>query len=178
MGDITESAASAMTNSSIMKQTSKSISHSIISADIFYENFLELLAQLTSLALTDDETERIATQLRKFHATLRRVSSRSMLSSSNRLNDLQTKSLSAWLSSPTTSPTQLIAPPVQLLCKHSGTCFQNSTRGWIRSFLVGYLIKYCVGTIPSIVTGKVFKKYVLNFSCIFQNAIVLIVQRN
>ncbi|KAI9179194.1 hypothetical protein H9P43_005856 [Blastocladiella emersonii ATCC 22665] len=118
----------------------------LLSAETFYENFLELLAQLTSLCLTDEETESIASSLKRFHATLQRVSSRSSMSGSP----------TAWRvggsgSIPSTPIADDDSPwevPKPLRCHHAGTCVQHCTRGWLRSFAVGYMIKYAVGTLP------------------------------
>ena len=44
-------------------------------------------------------------------------------------------------------------------CKHDGkTCTQNVTRGFLKTWVVAYLIKYAIGVLPSLLKGKVFKK--------------------
>ncbi|KAL7751343.1 hypothetical protein RI367_003203 [Sorochytrium milnesiophthora] len=104
-------------------------------ASTFYENFFELLAHITSLALTDQERERVIQSLHEFHETLKRVSSRNL-------------KMMGEMEKPRKVP----------LCKHPGTCTQSCVRGWVKSFMVGYVVKYVVGIAPGLLTGKTFKR--------------------
>jgi len=44
-------------------------------------------------------------------------------------------------------------------CKHEGkTCQQNVTRGFLKTWVIAYLVKYAIGILPALLAGKVFKK--------------------
>lgn len=44
-------------------------------------------------------------------------------------------------------------------CKHEGkTCSQNVTRGFLKTWMIAYLVKYAIGVLPALLKGKVFKK--------------------
>ncbi|KNE70699.1 hypothetical protein AMAG_15454 [Allomyces macrogynus ATCC 38327] len=134
------------------RATAKSAVSQLMTTEAFYQNFLELLAQLLSLCLTDEETEKIAKSLRHFHATIQRVSSRASLRPS-----WHSPSPVPCTADDAPSPTPR-AVPEALRCRHQGTCVQNATRGWLRSLAVAYGVKWLVGTLPSILMGKVFQK--------------------
>ncbi|KAI9271983.1 hypothetical protein BY458DRAFT_533404 [Sporodiniella umbellata] len=105
----------------------------------YYENFLESLAQIVSKLLTDRETETVLSSIRTFQEKLRQLSSRNL----QRLNLEITASEKGQSSR----------------CKHTDkTCAQNCTRGFVRTFAVAYSIKYVIGILPSLLTGKIFKK--------------------
>ncbi|CDS07992.1 hypothetical protein LRAMOSA01941 [Lichtheimia ramosa] len=107
----------------------------------YYENFLESLAQIVSKLLTDKETETVLASIRSFQDKLKRLSSQNLV----RL--------------------QLEATAVKKqdrgdhYCQHEGkTCTQNCVRGFVKAFVVGFGIKYLIGLLPLIISGKIFKR--------------------
>ncbi|ORZ14649.1 hypothetical protein BCR42DRAFT_461344 [Absidia repens] len=107
----------------------------------YYENFIESLAQIVSKLLTDKETETILTSILSFQERIKRLSSQNL----KRLNvELDT--------------TTHLAEAPTYVCKHEGkTCAQNCTRGFIKAYAVAFSVKYLIGIIPSLLTGKLFK---------------------
>ncbi|KAL7317587.1 hypothetical protein PS15m_003925 [Mucor circinelloides] len=105
----------------------------------YYENFLESLAQIVSKLLTDQETETVISSIRSFQEKLKRLSSNNL----NRLNlDIT--------AAETTRPN---------LCRHEGkTCTQNCTRGFIKTFTVAFVVKYLIGILPTLLSGKILKR--------------------
>ncbi|KAI9224162.1 hypothetical protein BC828DRAFT_153780 [Blastocladiella britannica] len=145
------------------RSTAKFVAANLMTSEIFYENFLEILAQVTSTFLTDEETEKIAESLKKFHSTLQRVTSRSNVNggASSPVGGMPAAAAgpgSPWAPLPTpgdaTSPQLSVPVPDALQCAHPGTCSQHCARGWVRTFAVGYLIKYTVGTLPVLFNGR------------------------
>ncbi|KAF8936010.1 hypothetical protein EDD21DRAFT_375389 [Dissophora ornata] len=105
--------------------------------DVAWENFLETIAGLLSKALTDKETEKVIAGFNNFQQRLQRLSSHNL----QRLNLEITHS----------------AKPVDK-CKHEGkTCSQNVTRGFFKTWVIAYVLKYLIGVLPALLTGKVFK---------------------
>ncbi|ORX61843.1 hypothetical protein DM01DRAFT_1331315 [Hesseltinella vesiculosa] len=103
----------------------------------YYENFIESLAQIVSKLLTDKETEAVLRSIRSFQERLKRLSSQNL----SRLN------------------LDMSQPQPNQFCKHTGkTCTQNCTRGFIKAYVVAFSIKYVLGILPLLITGKVFKK--------------------
>ena len=44
-------------------------------------------------------------------------------------------------------------------CKHEGkSCKQNVTRGFFKTWMIAYLVKYAIGVLPALLTGKAMKK--------------------
>lgn len=103
-----------------------------------WDNFLEKIVQFTSMLLTDAETERIVKSLPK-EAKLTHIiiKSRSSENMHKLLRDAKEK---------------------KPLCKHVQGCRHNAIRGALRTFIAAYLIKYLVSIVPSLLTGKVFKR--------------------
>ncbi|ORZ33175.1 hypothetical protein BCR44DRAFT_1438892 [Catenaria anguillulae PL171] len=158
---VNDLAAALAEQTASSRRTARALANQLLSAETFYENFLELLAQLTSLLLTDEETERIATSLKQFHATLQRVSSRSALAVTGSPLHAAWQPLPGGGTGATPPGTPPGFPnlddasdfppvpiPKPLQCAHKGTCTQHCTRGFLRTLLVGYAIKYAVGTLP------------------------------
>ncbi|KAI8149299.1 hypothetical protein BJV82DRAFT_118572 [Fennellomyces sp. T-0311] len=111
----------------------------------YYENFLESLAQIVSKLLTDRETERVIASIRSFQDKLKRLSSQN-------LTRLQLEATAA-------EAKERRGAGAGQYCKHDGkTCTQNCTRGFIKAFAVGFSIKYLIGILPLLLTGKVFKR--------------------
>ncbi|GAB5586108.1 hypothetical protein Unana1_01008 [Umbelopsis nana] len=105
----------------------------------YYENFLELLAQILSRAVTTKEQEAILNGLRDFQEKLKRLSSQNLRRLQLEISEKEAQS--------------------HTLCKHEGkTCAQNCTRGFIRAFAMSFVVKYLVGILPALLMGKVFKK--------------------
>ncbi|KAF9208510.1 hypothetical protein BGZ49_008594 [Haplosporangium sp. Z 27] len=105
--------------------------------DNAWENFLEAIASLMSKFLTDKETEKVIAGFGNFQQRLQRISSNNL----NRLNLEITQS-----------------DQRKIKCKHEGkTCSQNVTRGFIKTWVVAYLVKYAIAVLPSILTGKIAK---------------------
>ncbi|KAG0330909.1 hypothetical protein BG004_001907 [Podila humilis] len=43
-------------------------------------------------------------------------------------------------------------------CQHEGkTCTQNVTRGFLKTWVIAYLVKYAIGLLPALLSGKLFK---------------------
>ncbi|KAG9325873.1 hypothetical protein KVV02_006867 [Mortierella alpina] len=105
--------------------------------DNAWENFLEAIAALLSKALTDKETEKVIAGFNNFQQRLQRLSSHNL----QRLNlDI-------------TQSTKRVSN-----CKHDGkTCSQNVTRGFFKTWMIAYVVKYLIGILPSLLTGKAFK---------------------
>ncbi|KAI8990080.1 hypothetical protein BDB01DRAFT_779981 [Pilobolus umbonatus] len=105
----------------------------------YYENFLESLARIVSKLLTDEETETFLSSIRSFQEKLGRLSSHNLV----RLNMEITKA----------------EEEKKSVCQHKGkTCTQNATRGFIKTFTVGFVVKYLINILPLLVTGKLLKK--------------------
>ncbi|KAF9430590.1 hypothetical protein BGZ94_005924 [Podila epigama] len=105
--------------------------------DNAWENFLEAIAALLSKALTDKETEKVIAGFNNFQQRLQRLSSHNL----QRLN-LEITQTNKRVNR----------------CKHEGkTCSQNVTRGFLKTWMVAYLVKYAIGVLPVILRGKVFK---------------------
>lgn len=44
-------------------------------------------------------------------------------------------------------------------CKHEGkSCKQNVTRGFLKTWMIAYLVKYAIGVLPALLTGKAMKE--------------------
>ncbi|OLY81559.1 Transmembrane protein 135 [Smittium mucronatum] len=103
-----------------------------------FDNFFEVIARLTSFALTDSEKEKVVKGFKTFHEKL------SSISSAN-LKRLAEQAESKKHQKPT--------------CKHEGcNCLQNSIRGFIRAFIAGLGVKYLIDLIPAIIKLQLFKK--------------------
>nr|KAJ3405785.1 hypothetical protein HK105_003663 [Polyrhizophydium stewartii] len=102
----------------------------------FLENFIESVAQVLSLALTDKETERLLSSFTALQQRLRELSV-------DNLRRLEAQSRKR-----------------KLLCKHPGPCAVNATRSFVRSFAITYALKYALGFVPAVLTGKAFIKCV------------------
>ncbi|KAG0354793.1 hypothetical protein BC939DRAFT_405705 [Gamsiella multidivaricata] len=101
------------------------------------ENFLEAIAALTSKFLTDKETEKIVAGFNNFQQRLQRLSSHNL----QRLN------------------LEITQNKKQVnRCKHEGkTCAQNVTRGFLKTWVVAYLVKYVIAILPALLKGKILK---------------------
>ncbi|KAG0054826.1 hypothetical protein BGZ83_010388, partial [Gryganskiella cystojenkinii] len=105
--------------------------------DNAWENFLEAIAALMSKALTDKETEKVITGFNNFQQRLQRLSS----------HNLQRLNLEITASEKRVNK-----------CKHEGkTCSQNVTRGFFKTWMIAYLVKYLIGVLPALLTGKAIK---------------------
>jgi hypothetical protein len=99
-----------------------------------WENFIESIAQVLSRALTDKETEKLLSSFDTLQTRLRELSV-------DNLKRLEDKSSSK-----------------SVFCKHSGTCYSNCISSFIRSFLISFAVKYGFALLPSLTTGKLFRK--------------------
>ncbi|KAF9436470.1 hypothetical protein BGZ76_003901 [Entomortierella beljakovae] len=105
--------------------------------DNAYENFLEAIASLLSKFLTDKETDQFINGFNNFQQRLKRQSSQ----------NLQRLNLEISQSNENVSK-----------CKHEGkSCSQNVTRGFLKTWLVSYLVKYAIAVLPALLTGKLAK---------------------
>ncbi|KAF9918365.1 hypothetical protein BX616_009158 [Lobosporangium transversale] len=105
--------------------------------DDAWENFLEAIAGLLSKALTDKETEKVIAGFNNFQQRLQRLSSHNL----RRLH------------------LEITENEKQInKCKHEGkTCTQNVTRGFFKTWAIGYVAKYLIAVLPALLTGKAFK---------------------
>lgn len=102
-------------------------------------NFVNIIAEVLSLALTDRETETLVQSFQNLHRRLRSISNRNL-----RHLAYEAKSTKA-------------APPN--LCQHEGkTCSLNCIRGFIKGFSGAYAVKYILELITITISGKVFFK--------------------
>lgn len=99
-----------------------------------FENFIEAIAQVLSRALSDKHTETLLGSFSTFQERLRILS----------VENLKKLDISSGR---------------QKFCKHDGGCKGNCFRGLIRSFFITFALKYGLGFIPSLLFGKIFKKY-------------------
>ncbi|KAI1321342.1 hypothetical protein EDD11_006679 [Mortierella claussenii] len=105
--------------------------------DDAWENFLEAIAALISKFLTDKETEKVIAGFNNFQQRLQRLSS----------HNLQRLNLEITQSSKRINK-----------CKHEGkTCTQNVTRGFFKTWVVAYLVKYVIAVLPALLTGRIMK---------------------
>ncbi|KAG0330207.1 hypothetical protein BGZ99_007068 [Dissophora globulifera] len=105
--------------------------------DTPWENFLEAIAALMSKALTDKETEKVIAGFNNFQQRLQRLSSHNL----QRLNLEITQTAKR-----------------ANKCKHEGkTCTQNVTRGFFKTWMIAYVVKYLISVLPAVLTGKAFK---------------------
>ncbi|KAJ2726758.1 hypothetical protein GGI07_000269 [Coemansia sp. Benny D115] len=103
------------------------------------DSFIEAIARITSYALTDREKESVVQGFRQFHQRLERISS----SASLRHMALESKRISKHQ---------------EAKCQHTGkTCTQNCTRGFLKTFVIGYLVKYGLDIVPHLVSLRLFK---------------------
>ncbi|KAJ3226434.1 hypothetical protein HK099_004887 [Clydaea vesicula] len=98
-----------------------------------YENFIESIAVVLSKALTNDEREKIAKNFQSFNERLRQLSS----------DNLKRIKQEAEIKRP--------------YCKHKLTCTQSCIRSFLKSFCTTYILKYALGFIPTLMTGKIFR---------------------
>ena len=98
-----------------------------------FENFIESIAQVLSKALTDKETEKVISSFGYLQERLRQLSV-------DNLKHLELNSAA------------------RRFCKHNGTCTSNCFFAIFRSFVITYALKYGLGLVPSILSGKIFKK--------------------
>ncbi|KAI8928387.1 hypothetical protein BC831DRAFT_448558 [Entophlyctis helioformis] len=99
-----------------------------------YENFIESIAHVLSQALTDDETEKLLSSFTALQQRLRQLSTDNL-----RRLEAQTR-------------------VKKVVCKHPGPCASNALRAVVRSFIITYGLKYALGFVPAILTGKAFKE--------------------
>ncbi|GJJ74702.1 hypothetical protein EMPS_07060 [Entomortierella parvispora] len=105
--------------------------------DNAWENFLEAIAALMSKALTDKETEKVISGFNNFQQRLQRLSS----------HNLQRLNLEITQNEKRVNK-----------CKHEGkTCTQNVTRGFFKTWMIAYIVKYLIGVLPATLTGRAFK---------------------
>ncbi|KAG0353504.1 hypothetical protein BG005_007226 [Podila minutissima] len=105
--------------------------------DTAWENFLEAIASLMSMALTDKEAEKVIAGFNNFQQRLQRLSS----------HNLQRLHLKITRNEKRVSK-----------CKHDGkSCKQNVTRGFLKTWMIAYLVKYAIGVLPALLTGKAMK---------------------
>ncbi|KAJ1982267.1 hypothetical protein H4R35_000358 [Dimargaris xerosporica] len=111
-------------------------------SEFLLENFLEVVARLTSRALTDRETEQLVYHFRSFHERIKRASQQNLaqLATGSPLSELRphTPQLSATNGDALSSLAQLSArTPAH--CRHTGkSCAQNALRGFVKSFAISY----------------------------------------
>ncbi|KAF9112251.1 hypothetical protein BGX27_003724 [Mortierella sp. AM989] len=87
--------------------------------------------------LTDKETEKVIAGFGNFQQRLQRLSSHNL----QRLNLDITQERQR-----------------ESKCKHEGkTCTQNVTRGFLKTWMVAYLVKYAIAVLPALLTGKIAK---------------------
>jgi hypothetical protein len=99
-----------------------------------WENWITILAQLLSRALSTKETEAVVNSFSTFQERLKQISMEN-------LREMEAEGKE------------------KRLCKHKGNCRSNFlANGFLRSFLITYGAKYALGFIPSLLTGKLFKK--------------------
>ncbi|KAJ1936927.1 hypothetical protein FBU59_004903, partial [Linderina macrospora] len=109
------------------------------STSVLLNTFIETIARITSYALTDKEKESVVTGFRRFHQQLERLRSSSDL----RRMAIESKKRQREVT----------------VCLHEGTtCTQNAVRGFLKAFLVGYVVKYGLSVAPHILTLKLFRK--------------------
>ncbi|KAG0350365.1 hypothetical protein BG005_010108 [Podila minutissima] len=105
--------------------------------DKAWENFLEAIASLMSKALTNKEAEKVIAGVDSFRDRLHRLSSHNL----EQLN-LQLTQNEKRVSK----------------CKHEGkSCQQNVTRGFLKTWVIAYLVKYAIGILPALLAGKLLK---------------------
>ncbi|KAJ2079610.1 hypothetical protein H4R24_003651 [Coemansia sp. RSA 988] len=101
--------------------------------------FAEFAARITSHALTDKEKESVVQGFRRFHERLERFNTNSSL-----------KRLAI--------DSQNIRKP-SLKCQHEDTsCWQNSIRGFIKAYIVGFSVKYGLNIVPHLLSLRAFKR--------------------
>ena len=100
---------------------------------LLWENFLESIAQVLSRILTDEETEGVLASVSQFGDRLQKINERLRKELGD--DELQ-KALK--------------------LCSHKYSCTSHGTRGWIKAFLAGLILKYAMDGIPMILSGKFF----------------------
>lgn len=102
----------------------------------YWPNFMEKIAEVLSHILTDDEAEAILRRLptKSSFATHLRVFS------SNNLARLASQS------------------PKRPHCCHKGSCRYNAIRGFVKTFLGAFAVKYAVAVLPAILTGRAFRQ--------------------
>ena len=99
----------------------------------FGDNFVESVALILSRGLTDSETEQIVSSWTAFQRKLKKLSAEN-------LKKLEIESVT-----------------VRPYCKHQGSCASNAVRGFVKSFIVIYGIKYGLGLTASLVSGQLFR---------------------
>ncbi|TPX33467.1 hypothetical protein SmJEL517_g03612 [Synchytrium microbalum] len=87
-----------------------------------------------SYVISDEESEKAVSELRKLGDKLRQYSSQNL----KKLEETR--------------------PIERPFCRHSGTCTQNCVRSFVRSFFVLYAANYLLAVAPAIIRGQVFKR--------------------
>lgn len=100
--------------------------------------FTEKLAEITSKLLTDDETDRVLSRLPAENSFAQHLKKHSSTNLARLLQE---------------------AARHRPHCKHKGTCTHNALRGLIKTFVVGFGVKYVVSILPAVLTGRAFRKY-------------------
>ncbi|KAJ1730160.1 hypothetical protein LPJ61_003168 [Coemansia biformis] len=102
-------------------------------------SFIEIAATITSYALTDKEKESVVDGFRQLNKRLDRFGS----SSSLRQLAIESQNRRSRTAR----------------CKHEATsCSQNSARGFVKAFLVGFGVKYGLSTAPHLLTLRVLTR--------------------
>lgn len=135
---------------------------------VLWQNFLESIAQVLSRILTDEETEVIVNGVKSIESRLQAQVLFHRIESESEIEivwiffflSLSYPLLLTWLlihlySIKSLKDDQLLKN-VNRLCKHEGECLSHGTRGWIKSFLAGLVLKYAMDGIPMLVSGKLF----------------------
>ncbi|KAF9405147.1 hypothetical protein BGZ94_003742 [Podila epigama] len=106
--------------------------------DNTWEKFGEAIAALLAKALTNKEAESVIASVDSFRDRLHRLSSHNLEQLNLQLTQNKKRANN---------------------CQHEGkTCQQNVTRGFFKTWVIAYLVKYGIGVIPAILTAKILKK--------------------
>ena len=95
-----------------------------------YEIFLEKIAELLAMALTDEETQYMLSGMRRF---------------ADKIKELSSQNISVISQESTTK---------RRFCQHDGKCRQNALRGFLRAFSTAFAVKYGVGIVQALLTRR------------------------
>lgn len=98
-----------------------------------WENFIESLTAILARSLSNSETEAIVQSFQAFQQRLRDLSHANL----KKLQE-EERDKSAF-------------------CKHYGKCTTNCLAALVRSFGISYTLKYLLGFVPALITGKLYR---------------------
>ena len=110
-----------------------------------WENFIEAIAQILSRALSDNETEKLVGSVGGIPTKAYMIT---LIAFQKRLREISVENFNKFEKDAKS----------KRFCKHKGSCTDNCLFSILRSFSITFGVKYLLGFVPSLLTGKIFKR--------------------